>query len=434
MYFPQESLQRQIEDFLKNADTYSDDVKIHIIENFLRKLKLQPSIMQMGMTYEIDLLLEKYKSLLMNQQDADFKCIKELAEEESIYRTKLKDIMMDLDRRLEGCSCISPDVKSYKDLYIFILSHPQNNSNVVVEILSRINYLDKMTRDVTFVMPGYKRPENDDEVCNTADRNLQLTFDENVFIDIIQDLEDKSEGKFVYHDDCELLILGKDSNNIYDFDNFVRLNLNKLAIIKHIDAVKLIMSIAQNFRLSNNLRFNIKERIRSMLKTLSEQDSKSITRVFIAGSKKLKRERALLREELSKVANTKDMDIRSLTFEDFATSLTGSERGRQADYNNFIKEEANVVVFIFDSTVGEITEEEFDIAYKSLLETKRPNIFVYVRKRHPIFNLFNSKLRNIKDKVFSYHQEYYVEYQNCDELRYKFYSDILTYFENSFKE
>lgn len=415
MYFPQSPL--QIREFLKNIDSYSGEDKIRIIEEILEQLKhLPPTIRRRAIS------------------DVDFKYIKKLAEEEPMLKTKSKDIIMDSDRG-HLCFCISPEVKPYKDLYIFILSHPQNNSNVVAEILSRINYLDKMTRDVTFVMPGYKRAENNDEVYNKADQNLQLTFDENIFIDIVQDLEDKSKGKFMYNDDCEILIIGKDSDNIYNFNDFVRLNLNELARIKHIDAVKLIMSIAQHFRVSNNLRFNIKERIRDILETLSEQNSKPITRVFIAGSQKLKKERALLREELSKVSNTKDMDIRSLTFEDFATSLTGSERGRQADYNNFIKEEANVVVFIFDSTVGEITEEEFDIAYKSLSETKRPNIFVYVRKRHPIFKWFiNKKLRNIKNKVFSYHREYYVEYKNYDELRYKFYSDILAYFENSSKE
>ena len=40
---------------------------------------------------------------------------------------------------------------------------------------------------------------------------------------------------------------------------------------------------------------------------------------------------------------------------------------------------------------------------------------------------------NIKKKVFNYHQEYYVEYRNHDELRYKFYSDILAFMENNIK-
>ena len=142
----------------------------------------------------------------------------------------------------------------------------------------------------------------------------------------------------------------------------------------------------------------------------------------------------MLREQLSKVANTKNIDIRSLTFEDFATSLTGRDRGRQADYNKFIEEEADIVVFILDSTAGEITEEEFNVAYNSLIKSGTPNIFVYIRKRNRIFELFmNRRLRDIKKKVFNYHQEYYVEYRNHDELRYKFYSDILAFMENNIK-
>lgn len=318
--------------------------------------------------------------------------------------------------------------KSYKKLCIFILSHPKSRSVVIAEILSRINYLDKMTRDVTFVMPGYKRATSNDDVCNVADPNLQLTFDENAFVDVVQSLEDESKGKFNYNDDCELLLVGKEMDNTYDFDNSVRLNLDELAS-KHVDAVRLIMQIAQNFRKSDNLCYNLKGRVADILKT---HEPYIVTKVFIAGAKKLKNERALLREELGKVSNVKNVDIRSLTFEDFATSLTGKYGGRQADYNKFIKEEAAVVIFIFDTTAGEITEEEFNVAYDCFLKKKRPNIYVYVRKRHPVITRFftDRRLQNIKDKVFSYHQEYYVEYNNLDDLRYKFYKDMLAYFEN----
>ena len=289
-----------------------------------------------------------------------------------------------------------------------------------------------MTREVTFVMPGYKRAGNSDKICNVSDPNLQLTFDENIFIDIVQDLENKSNGRFIYNDECELLIVGMTTDEKYDFGNYVRLNLNELAHIKHVDAVRLIMSIAHNFRVNNNRHINVKEQIYRILGHLIERNFKPIIKFFIAGSKKLNVERALLREELSKIENTRNLDIRSLTFEDFATSLTGKDRGRQADYNKFIEKEADVVVFIFDSTAGEITEEEFNIAYESFLKTGKPNIFVYVRKRNYIFELFmNSRLRDIRNKVFNYHQEYYIEYRNHDDLRYKFYSDIFTYFESN---
>ena len=162
----------------------------------------------------------------------------------------------------------------------------------------------------------------------------------------------------------------------YDFGNYARLNLNELSGSIHIDAVRLIMSLAQDFRFNYNGNINIMQYIHGILKDLKSKHYNPITKVFIAGAKKLNAERALLREQFSKVANAKNMDIRSLTFEDFATSLTGRNRGRQADYNKFIEEEANIVVFIFDSAAGEITEEEFNIAYNSLIKSGAPNIFV----------------------------------------------------------
>ena len=433
MYFPQNPI--EIKDFLQNIDSYSDEKKLWIIETFLKQLKNIPFISRIATKNDIECIINEYKEILIKGQQGDVvRRVKELAGLDEYLKTKLRDVIEELNRGHEHNSMIVPDVKSYKDLYIFILSHPQNNSNEIAEILSRINYLDKMTRDVTFVMPGYKRAEKSDDICNATDHNLQLTFDENIFIDIVQDLENKSNGKFVYFDECELLVVGMTADGNYDFGNYARLNLNELSNRIHIDAVRLIMSLAQDFRFNLNEGINIKEHVYGLLENLKRIHYRPIIKVFIAGAKKLNGERALLREQLSKVANTKNIDIRSLTFEDFATSLTGRERGRQADYNKFIEEEADIVVFIFDSTAGEITEEEFNVAYNSLIKSGTPNIFVYVRIRNRIFELFmNRSLRDIKKKVFNYHQEYYVEYRNHDELRYKFYSDILAFMENNIK-
>lgn len=433
MYFPQKPI--QVEDFFRNIESYSDEQKLCIIEDLLKQLRFLPDTLKNVANYEIDCILNRYKEILMRQRQIDADRVKNLAESDITLETKLSDILEELHKRDEGLSLIVSDVKPFKNLYIFIISHPLNSSNVIAEILSRINYLDKMTRDVTFVMPGYKRAEKSDEICNAADHYLQLTFDENIFIEMVQDLENKSNGKFVYNDECELLIVGMTADGNYDFGNYARLNLNELSTSKHIDAVRLIMSLAQNFRMNLNGCINIKDFISGVLGSLMRKKCNPITKVFIAGAKRLNIERALLREQLSKIANTINMDIRSLTFEDFATSLTGRERGRQADYNKFIEQEADIVVFIFDTTAGEITEEEFNIAYNSFINTGSPNIFVYVRKRNSLFNFFmDSRLRDIKKKVFNYHQEYYVEYSNHDELRYKFYSDILSFIENNIKE
>ena len=135
----------------------------------------------------------------------------------------------------------------------------------------------------------------------------------------------------------------------------------------------------------------------------------------------LKLERLLLREQLSKLSNRFNLDIRTVTFEDFQTSLTGKEKGRQEDYNQFIKEKADIVIFVFSSIAGRITEEEFDIAYSSYQANNKPEIFVYVKKQ---FFIFDRRLRNIKERFFSENREYYIEYKNEDNLSYLFYSHM----------
>lgn len=142
--------------------------------------------------------------------------------------------------------------------------------------------------------------------------------------------------------------------------------------------------------------------------------------VLIAGAKKLKQERLLLREQLSMLSNQYNLDIRTVTFEDFQTSLTGQGERWQEDYNRFIKEKADIVVFVFGSVVGGTTEKEFDVAYSSLLANDRPEIFVYVKKQNFISD---KRLRSIKEGLFSDNQ-YYVEYNNVDNLRYLFYKDM----------
>ena len=188
------------------------------------------------------------------------------------------------------------------------------------------------------------------------------------------------------------------------------------------------MTVVHLFRESVE-NININKIFNELLKLTKPDNLPIPQKVFIAGAKKLKNERALLREELNKVENNLNTDIRSLTFEDFPMSLTGKNKGRQADYNRFIREHANVVIFIFDLTAGEITKEEFEIAYNSLIENKRPEIFVFVRKRNKFLTtLLSKKITDIKEKIFTNGTEYYVEYESYDNLRYLFYKAMTDYF------
>lgn len=360
--------------------------------------------------YELKYRIEDYKRHLSSYEDEIRELHKRMSAREAHYN------MM-----------ISSSPKGYRNLFIFLFAHPKNHSNATKEILGRMNYLDKMTRDIHFTMPGYERSKFGEDVVNEQDKNMQLTFDENVFLSYVQELEDQSNGKFSYQDDCEIVFVGQKENGEYDIDSLTRIDLDYISKDKGIDPVKLIIAVSQAFRKEESQKLNAKTLVTHIIGELCVEKPKSILRVFIAGAKKLKLERLLLREQLSKLSNQFNMDIRTVTFEDFQTSLTGKEKGRQEDYNRFIKEKADIVIFVFSSLAGRITEEEFDVAYNSFQINNRPEIFVYVKKQ---FFMFDKRLRNIKERFFSENQEYYVEYKNTDNLCYLFYSNMSTLLQN----
>ena len=81
-------------------------------------------------------------------------------------------------------------------------------------------------------------------------------------------------------------------------------------------------------------------------------------KVFIAGSLALEPVRDAVRSSLLNVNHKYDRygySIKSYTFENFENSLCND--GRQKDYNDFIRNHADFVIFILDGILGEKTLE-----------------------------------------------------------------------------
>ena len=436
MYFPPSPLQNNdIIEQLMQLETMSYHEQLRIVQNLLcnqldqKTLKL---VNRIKSRIENNIMVEDEREMSLQKLKSENK---DLKSEMCFHKRRLSSYEDDIRRLREQLIdskfalnlMISSNPKGYRNLFIFLFAHPKNHSNATKEILGRMNYLDKMTRDVYFTMPGYERSKFGEDVVNEQDKNMQLTFDENVFLSYVQELEDKSNGKFSYQDDCELVFVGQKDNGEYDTDSLTRIDLDYISEDKGIDPVKLIIAVSQAFRKEESQKLDANTLVTHIIGELCVEKPKSILRVFIAGAKKLKLERLLLREQLSKLSNRFNLDIRTVTFEDFQTSLTGKEKGRQEDYNQFIKEKADIVIFVFSSIAGRITEEEFDVAYNSFQINNRPEIFVYVKKQ---FFIFDKRLRNIKERFFSGNQEYYVEYKNTDNLCYLFYSNMSTLLQN----
>ena len=129
--------------------------------------------------------------------------------------------------------------------------------------------------------------------------------------------------------------------------------------------------------------------------------------VFIAGSKTLTQLRDSARAALMELNNQyRELNVmfRPYTFEDFPRSF--SVDGRQADYNCYISEQADYVVFIFDEGFGEITLKELDVAMHGLKINNRPQIYVYCNEA----KMSCDKFKEIQNKLNAYGQ-YYIAYE-----------------------
>lgn len=183
-----------IEKFAKKSIT--EDFEIQIYISLMREIEEQLSKDGTLNNHLKEVILKCYSVLYANKEILSLASAVEVSHKLQVVKNELLYII-DYYRsfRRNICCCIENTIKPYKGLYIFLLSRPDNNSSVVAEILSSVNFLDKMTREVTFIMSGYRRAQGSEDVYNEPDKNMQLTFDENVFIDIVQELENKSNGK-----------------------------------------------------------------------------------------------------------------------------------------------------------------------------------------------------------------------------------------------
>lgn len=99
--------------------------------------------------------------------------------------------------------------------------------------------------------------------------------------------------------------------------------------------------------------------------------------VFIAGSKGLTVLRDSARAALMEISNRyRDFNVifRPYTFEDFSQAVAVG--GQQAEYNKYISEKADYVIFIFDEGFGEKTMEELEIAMECFKKKQKPCIYI----------------------------------------------------------
>lgn len=146
-------------------------------------------------------------------------------------------------------------------------------------------------------------------------------------------------------------------------------------------------------------------------------NEKSTIKVFIAGSTRLVAERDALRSVIGQMYNKYKEDnllIEAYSFDDFPREFT--EGGHQKLYDEFIRQEANWVVFITDGEIGEKTIWELENAIKAYKSDKRPKILMYSKPEKAQSSL---QMSSFKELLLEENQ-YWIDYNSLNDIKTSF--------------
>lgn len=132
-------------------------------------------------------------------------------------------------------------------------------------------------------------------------------------------------------------------------------------------------------------------------------------KVFIAGALKLEPVRDAVRSSLQNVSNKYDRygySIKSYTCENFENSFCPG--GRQSNYNEFILNQADFVIFILDGEPHPKTKEEFEYAIAGFEKYNKPKIYVYINSETDSDNEGTLYFKNRTNEL----KQYWTDYKN----------------------
>ena len=158
-------------------------------------------------------------------------------------------------------------------------------------------------------------------------------------------------------------------------------------------------------------------------------------KIFVSSEKRLVKQRGLLKVlandmnvEFGRRGINRQIDMRS--YVNFADS--------QDEYDSYIKNTSDIVIFVLDGRIGDGTEHELKIATEAFRKKRKPNSIVMVKKfdsssadenvRHmeiTVNRYLNGITHNEQDDVNARKKDnvvkdkYYVEYNNDEDLRNK---------------
>lgn len=151
--------------------------------------------------------------------------------------------------------------------------------------------------------------------------------------------------------------------------------------------------------------------------------------IFVAGSQKLMDERTSIKS-LANDLNQKFLNKKK----DICIIIHSCEHfdDRQGEYNKFIENDADIVLFVLDGSIGEKTEEEFLKATETKAKSNRPEVMVFVKKQSDTNTEGMGRIKGLIAARLG--DQYYIPYDDINDLRTQAKERILRYIDNLDKD
>ncbi len=137
----------------------------------------------------------------------------------------------------------------------------------------------------------------------------------------------------------------------------------------------------------------------------------SIT-IFVSGSKKLKEHRLRLKALVNNLNGENRLKGHTVTLNMFSYVNLGDN---QSDYDDFIRDKSDIVMFIIEDKMGDKTKEEFLLASEAHKKKGHPKLFVFIKD----YAEKTPEMEEVEQLVNDNTDSYYVEYANLEDLEFK---------------
>ena len=152
---------------------------------------------------------------------------------------------------------------------------------------------------------------------------------------------------------------------------------------------------------------------------------KTAIRIFVGGPTKLKPLRELVRTIANEVLSSWDDYGHQISIVVKSCDIYKGLQ-RQKEMNEYIKDEADLVLFILKDSIGDETKKEYRLAASQYAINQRPDYYVYLKQYH----IYTPDIKEIEEVMKEPEQVYYTLYSDDNDLKAKIKDQIDRYVNN----